>query len=156
MTKFDIDDKFPPDIETAFEAYSTPTLSRGFEARFWAQLEARRSRYRGIVGFMRRLWEIEIAGVAVWRLGASTFSGGALCALSIALTVGFPTSSKAPVSSAPTQEREIPSNAMSAYAFYRREWEHDLIMPPVRRHTVPKVRSGGGDFSWTGSNATLA
>ncbi|HEX8463138.1 MAG TPA: hypothetical protein VF627_00845 [Abditibacterium sp.] len=57
---------FPDDIRAAFDDYPQPRPSPDFEAQFWSSLDARRGRYRGFAGFLRRLWEVEIEGVAVW------------------------------------------------------------------------------------------
>jgi hypothetical protein len=66
MPNNDEESKFPDEIRAAFESYPQPRTSREFDAQFWKNLDARRGRYRGFAGFLRRLWEIEIEGVAVW------------------------------------------------------------------------------------------
>ncbi len=157
MPKFDAEDEFPPDIAAAFDNYATPPLSRDFEAKFWTQFEARRGRYRGFAGFLRRLWEIEIEGVAVWRLALSTFSGGATCALFLACALGFSIPQNAPIAPLPAQ---IPPTAMNAFAFYRRDWEEDFLPKIQPKPAPPSAPRKGGDFSWNGSqhgsNAPLA
>ncbi len=147
MKKFDANDEFPPDIAAAFDSYSTPPLSRDFEARFWTQFEARRGRYRGFAGFLRRLWEIEIEGVAVWRLAASTFSGGAACALFFGCFALFAMPAETP-RAAPESLPEIPATprmAFDARHFYAREWEEfGLVRPPrIAPQKRQKLENGG-------------
>ena len=170
----------PPEIQAAFDAYPKPGTPLGFEARFWAHYADRRGRYRGLVGWLRRLVEVEIEGVAVWRLAASTLSGGALCALLVGLLVlsgqgtSNPTAAKIPLGPAPVPADSAPSG-LGALAFYNREWELDLDSgdaprrasrrpsPPTPllrdrfndagpRNASPRHRGAGGEFSWAYSN----
>lgn len=143
------EDEFPPEIRAAFQAYSAPRPSPGFDARFWAQLEARQNRYRGFAGFLRRVWELEIEGVAVWRLALSTLSGGASCALVFALALGVSNPQIAPVT--PPADDQIPATALHAFAFYRREWEAEFWAAPQPSSARPR-RHQGNDFSWNRSN----
>lgn len=124
-------DDFPPDIAAAFDAYPTPPLSPDFETRFWAELEVRNGRYRGLGGFWRRFWELEIEGVAVWRLALSTLSGGAACALFFALFALLARPQSAPVvAKIPAPELpDTPRMAFDAHRFYTREWEFGFAAP---------------------------
>ncbi len=138
-------EEFPPDIQTAFNSYPSPQLSPDFEARFWTRFEARRGRYRGFSGFWRRVWEIEIEGVAVWKLLFSTFSGGAACALLFGAFALFAMPQSAPiVSEIPAPETpETPRMAFDSRAFYAREWELEVAEPPkfaprARQKSNPK------------------
>ncbi|MBW3637526.1 MAG: hypothetical protein KY445_13845 [Armatimonadetes bacterium] len=154
MPKIDAEDELPPDIAAAFDQYQTPPLSRDFEAKFWAQFEARRGRYRGFAGFLRRLWEIEIEGVAVWRLAASTFSGGAACALFLGCFALFAMPAETPrVLPLPTTPvPETPRMAFDARAFYAREWEEfGLTPPPKIAPTKRQKLENGGEISCVGS-----
>jgi len=72
-------------IRAAFDSYPQPKPDAAFDARFWRALPARRARYRGVGGFLRRLLEVEIEGVAVWRLGASMLGGAAFCAVGMGI-----------------------------------------------------------------------
>ncbi len=75
----------PPEIRAAFDNYPRPVGGAQFDAKFWRELDARRHRYRGILGLLRRLIEVEIEGIAVWRLGAALFSVPMVCAIGVAL-----------------------------------------------------------------------
>ena len=147
-------EEFSPEIRAVFDDYHTPRPSRGFDERFWAQLEGRQRSYRGFSGLMRRVWELEIEGVLVWRLALSTLSGGASCALIFACALGFSTSPTAPVPR-PTQS-EFPTSAMTAFAFSYRDWESDYFLKPTPKTAPPRAPKNGGGFSWNGSNAPLA
>ncbi|PQV65188.1 hypothetical protein B1R32_102197 [Abditibacterium utsteinense] len=154
----DKQDEFPPDIRAAFDEYSLPRPSPTFEAHFWTRLEARRTRYRGVTGFCRRMLEIEIEGVMVWRLAASTLSGGASCALLLMLALGFASPKEAPLAPAPLPRNHETLPAMGAFAFYNRQWEDDFFSQPQPKPAPQRAKStkNGGDFSWNGSNAHLA
>lgn len=149
------EDDFSPEILSAFDAYPAPSPSKGFEASFWSQFENRRTRYRGVIGFLRRLWELEIEGVVVWRLAASTLTGGGGGALLLGLLAGSPTPSS---SSSPLPPRPLPLVAMSSLALYNREWETDLYVPKPLPQSAPPhpTRQKGDEFSWNGSSAPLA
>lgn len=71
----------PQNAQEAFANYPFPRPDNDFDARFWRELDNRKNRYRGLIGFGRRLVEIEIEGIAVWRLGFSMLGGAAFCAL---------------------------------------------------------------------------
>lgn len=135
-------EEFSPDIAAAFDLYPTPSLSREFEAKFWSEFAARRARYRGFVGFLRRVWEIEIEGVAVWRLAASTFCGGAACALFFGFVALFATPQNAPrpaPRSVPVPE--TPRMAFDARRFTAREWEWEFFQSqpaPTQREKSPR------------------
>jgi hypothetical protein len=149
--------EFTPEILAAFDAYPAPSPSKGFEARFWNALETRQSRYRGFSGFLRRLWELEIEGVMVWRLAASMLSGGASGALLLGLSLSKPSDLPA----VPQPASQLPITTMRAFAFYKRDWEKDFYLPKARPksappHTPTHAPHQGGDLSWNGSNAHLA
>lgn len=150
-------EEFPPEIRAAFDGYSLPSPSPEFEARFWTELNARRTRYRSAMGFLRRILELEIEGVMVWRLAASMLSGGASCALLLFLALGFSTPKNSLLAPAPHPRSNQPFTAMGAFAFYNRQWEQDFFsqLQPAPRHRAKSTKNGG-DFSWNGSNARLA
>ena len=77
--------EFESEIRAAFDAYPRPTANAEFDAKFWRELDARGHRYRGFAGALRRLIEVEIEGIAVWRLGLALFGGAATCAVGVAL-----------------------------------------------------------------------
>jgi hypothetical protein len=151
--------EFPPEIQEAFAAYPQPRPSRGFEARFWADFERRRGRYRGLVGFLRRMLELEIEGVMVWRLALSTLSGGVSCVLVLGLLFGFANQKTTPDLPLPGKQMpaQIPLTPMNAYAFYNRDWENELLLPQQKPKLAPlKARPKGRDFSWSGSSGHWA
>ena len=79
-------EEFSPEIRAAFDDYPFPVADADFDARFWRELDTRQSRYRGFGGLLRRLIEVEIEGIAVWRLGVALFGvRGELCGLGVAL-----------------------------------------------------------------------
>ena len=120
---------FSPELRALFEAYPQPSGDADFDARFWRELDARRNRYRGFGGVLRRLIEVEIEGIAVWRLGFSLFGGAATCALGVALlslsASPTPTASPAPR----VAETEMPT-AMPRYA--RELWDDHNWQRPAR------------------------
>ena len=148
---------FPDEISAAFDSYSTPPLSPDFDARFWSNLEARRGRYRGFRGFLRRIWELEIEGVAVWRLGLSTLSGGAVCALFFGGFVLFVAPQETPrMASQPSPELpETPRMVFDTHSFYAREWEFVPIQPEIAPQSREKI-TDGGEISWNGSKNSWA
>ena len=113
---------FRPPSGAAFDRYPQPVAGADFDARFWRELEARQHRYRGIIGCWRRLIEIEIEGIALWRLGCALFGGAAVCALGVAL-LSLGTAPLAPHRSAPqiAELDQIPS-AMPRYAREMDAW----------------------------------
>ncbi len=150
--------QFSDEIRAAFDSYPKVRTSPAFEAKFWRELDARRARYRGLSGFLRRLWEIEIEGVAVWRLALSTLSGGAVCALFFGAFALFAMPREVPkIASQPLDSfPETPRMVFDARSFYAREWEFDF---PIQPKIAPKSRQkakNGGEISWNGSNAHLA
>ena len=78
-------EEFTDEIRAAFNAYPRPVGDAQFDARFWRELDNRRNRYRGVFGVLRRVIEVEIEGIAVWRLGAALFSVPMICGLGVAL-----------------------------------------------------------------------
>lgn len=126
----------PPDMRAAFQGYPRPRADAGFDAKFWRELDSRRNRYKGFAGFWRRLVEVEIEGIAVWRLGASTCAGAGLCALGFALlswTIMPKTAPTPPVSMALS-----PDTPLSRPRFARGLWDDDDPLP--RPPTPPRSR----------------
>ena len=93
-------EEFPPAIRAAFDDYPFPVADADFDANFWRQLDARQNRYRGLGGWLRRIVEIEIEGIAVWRLGAALFSVPMICAIGVVL-LNLSSSPIAPTPNAP-------------------------------------------------------
>ena len=130
----------PRDAQKAFENYPFPCARDDFDARFWRELDNRKNRYRGFIGFWRRLVEVEIEGVAVWRLGLSLFGGAAFCGLGLALL----TLRSHPASKTPTPQVAFSADApIGTRRFARELWDDALPQPwspPVRgqRQSIPK------------------
>lgn len=149
-------EEFPPAIQAAFDSYPLPNAGAEFDARFWRELDARKNRYRGFTGFWRRLVEVEIEGVAVWRLATSTVFGGAFCALLVG--VGLQLSAPQKMSPAPwsLSPDSVPSAGMYAFALRSRTPEEELWADEkpfaAPRRALPK----GNHFSCTTSNAPWA
>lgn len=129
-----------PELRELFANYSRPTANAAFDARFWRELDARQNRYRGLVGMTRRLIEIEIEGIAVWRLGFSLFGGAAVCGLGVALlSLGV-----APQNSTPPQiaRNETVPTMMPRYA--REMWDESAweIVPRALPRPQPRQPQG--------------
>ena len=135
-------DEFTPEIRAAFAAYPRPVADRQFDANFWRELDKRQQRYRGLRGLLRRLIEVEIEGIAVWRLGLALFGGAATCALGVAL-LSLGASPETPVPSAPfvAEVERIPT-AMPRYA--REMWDErdfEIAACPPRDKPLQKPTS---------------
>ena len=131
-------DLLSPDIRAAFHEYPRPKASEGFDARFWSELDTRQNRYRGFVGFWRRLLEVEIEGVAVWRLGLSTLGGSGTFALGFALLGAF-SAPYAKISSSPALP--LPSVPTASPLYARELWDDTLRLehqskPPIRSNPL--------------------
>lgn len=125
-----------PELRALFDSYPQPTADAAFDARFWRELDVRRNRYRGIAGLLRRLVEVEIEGVALWRLGFSLFGGAAACALGVALlSLGT-----APTSSSPSapQIAEMPVDPLASPRFARELWDERDFEYPARAPIAPR------------------
>jgi len=126
-TEFDKNapEPLPPSIRAAFGSYCTPKPGAEFDARFWRELDARKNRYRGFAGFWRRVIEVEIEGVAVWRLGCSALGGSGSFALVFAVFGAF----LAPQATAPSPLPPLPSVPTAAPGTairYARQWDNEL------------------------------
>ena len=125
-------EELAPELRALFDDYPLPTGDAAFDARFWRELDARKNRYRGLSGILRRLVEIEIEGIAVWRLGLSLFGGAAVCGLGVAILS----------LSAPTQSQPAPQIALeqipSAMPRYARGWDERVLWPEKPAPVAPK------------------
>jgi len=147
-TKFDNDapEEFPSSIRAAFGSYYTPKPDAEFDARFWRELDARKNRYRGFAGFWRRLIEVEIEGVAVWRLGCSALGGSGSFALVFAVFGAL----SSPQATAPLPLPPLPSVPTAAPGTairYARQWDNELIAShnaTKKTHRARKPASQGG------------
>ena len=128
----------PPDIRAAFGRYPRPQAGAEFDSRFWRELSSRQKRYKGFIGFWRRLIEVEIEGIAVWRLGVSTCAGAGLCALVFAVLSWSVVPKTVP--SASVVVALSPDASPSAPRFARGWWDEDYPLPrsPLR----PPLGSG--------------
>ena len=134
------DDEFAPAIRAAFDSYPSPKPDAAFDARFWRELDARQNRYRGFAGFWLRVVEVEIEGVAVWRLGLSTLGGSGTFALGFAL-LGALSAPRAVVAPVPLSPFSVPTSAPGNAPRYARELELDarpLTLPKSRRQPILK------------------
>ena len=114
-------EEFPSEIRAAFDAYPRPTGNDEFDARFWRELDSRQNRYRGIIGVTRRILEVEIEGIAVWRLGVALFGGAAVCGLGVAL-LSLSSSPLAPMQNAPLVA-QMPTNSLASPRYARELWD---------------------------------
>ena len=114
-------EEFPPAIRAAFDNYPFPVADADFDARFWRQLDARGNRYRGFSGLLRRLIEVEIEGIAVWRLGVALFSVPMICAIGVALL----NLSSAPIAPAPNASivAQTPLDPFTSPRLAREWWD---------------------------------
>lgn len=114
-------EKFNDEIRRAIESYPRPNPPAHFDARVLAALREKREK-RGLRAALLRFWQLEIEGVAVWRLAFSGLGGAAFCALILGAALAF--SSEKP---APKIARETPPKsdfpAENFGAFYAREPE---------------------------------
>ena len=117
------EEQLPPEIRAAFDNYPRPVGDAQFDAKFWRELDNRQNRYRGVGGLLRRLIEVEIEGIAVWRLGAALFGGAAVCGLGVAL-LSLGAAPVAAVSSAP-QIAQMPLDPLASPRFAREWWGAD-------------------------------
>lgn len=125
-----------PELRALFDSYPQPTADAAFDARFWRELDARRNRYRGIAGLLRRLVEVEIEGVALWRLGFSLFGGAAACALGVALlSLGGAAPTTAPPQIAAVAEEP---SMFSRYA--RQPWDDAFVERSAPQRSAPQPR----------------
>lgn len=130
------DEELSPELRALFDNYPRPTGNAAFDARFWRELDARQTRYRGCGGLVRRLVEIEIEGIAVWRLGFSLFGGAAACALGVALlSLGVAPTHQAPPQIARTEQipTALPRYAREMVAVFLRLGKHECRRCRVMR-----------------------
>ncbi len=129
-------EEFPPAIRAAFDNYPRPIGDAQFDAKFWRELDARQNRYRGMTGVLRRLIEVEIEGIAVWRLGVALFSMPIVCAIGVAL-LNLSSSPITPTQSAPLVA-QTPLDPFSSPRLAREFWdERDY------EYRAPAVQSEG-------------
>lgn len=112
---------FSSAIRAAFDDYPRPTGDADFDAKFWRELDARQNRYRGFGGLLRRSIEVEIEGIAVWRLGVALFSVPVICAIGVAL-LNLNAASLTTTTSAP-QIAQMPLDPLSSPRFAREFWD---------------------------------
>ena len=127
--------EFKGELRDLFDSYPRPAGDAAFDARFWRELDARRRRYRGAWGFARRLIEIEIEGIAVWRLGFSLFGGAALCGLGVALL----SLSAHPAPTAPPQIARVEQIPTAMPRLAREWWNEELLDDPPRPMPAPRA-----------------
>ncbi len=136
-------EEFSPPIRDAFDAYPRPVGDAEFDARFWRELEARRNRYCGVSGLLRRLIEVEIEGIAVWRLGFALFGGAATCAIGVALLSlsSSPATSeqRAPLM-AETPRDSLSSPRLARELWDERAWEMPVYAAPTKHVEKPKAK----------------
>ncbi len=152
------EEEFSPAIRAAFDSYPAPKPDAEFDARFWRELDARKNRYRGFKGFWRRVVEVEIEGVTVWRLGVSTLSGGVLCLLVLGIGLQFWAPQSVSASPSPTTVARVPRAGMFAFSLRQGILQDDLWpdekQKPFASSRRPTLQ--GDNFSCTRSNAPWA
>ena len=129
------DEELAPDLRALFQNYPHPTANAEFDAKFWRELDARQNRYRGFTGLARRLIEVEIEGIAVWRLGLSLLGGAAVCGVGVALLSLGASPSQAPTSAALVAQTEQIPTVLPRYARELdelRAWDAPLARPSTR------------------------
>ncbi len=127
-------EEFPPEIRAAFNEYPLPTGNAEFDAKFWRELDARQNRYRGLSGILRRIIEVEIEGIAVWRLGVALFSVPMVCAIGVAL-LNLSSTPLVPTQTAPLVA-QMPLDPLSSPRFAREFWDArdtEYLAPKAQR-----------------------
>ncbi|RYG62386.1 hypothetical protein EON80_23230 [bacterium] len=115
---------FSPALRRAIESETYMRTTRGFDEQFFAKLEDKRARNRTWRGQIERLCEVEISGVAVWRLLGSGMAGSALPALVLACSLSSPAAPATPV---------IPQPLLAFTPFNQRKfWEEEAWKSPFR------------------------
>ena len=131
------EEQLPSGIRAAFDAYPRPIGNDQFDAKFWRELDNRRNRYRGVAGVARRLIEVEIEGIAVWRLGAALFGVPTICVL------GFAVLSLGNALLAPAPDAQQIAETRTVMPRYAREWlDEDNLqsLAPVQQPEKPKAK----------------
>lgn len=127
-------EELPPEIRAAFDAYPQPTGNADFDAKFWCALDNRRNRYRGFGGLLRRIIEVEIEGIAVWRLGVALFGVPTICAIGVAL-LSLSSAPLVPTHRAP-QIAQMPLDSLSSPRFARELWDDQF------EYSAPRAQPG--------------
>jgi hypothetical protein len=133
------EDEFSPAMRAAFDSYPSPQPDANFDARFWRELDARKNRYRGLSGLLRRIVEVEIEGMAVWRLGLSALGGSGTCALGFALLGAF-SAPGALQQVAPLPLSSVPTATPATASRYARQLWDETARPPHRVRVPAKAR----------------
>ncbi|RYF38489.1 MAG: hypothetical protein EOO38_24705 [Cytophagaceae bacterium] len=129
---------FSPSLRKAVDSEARLRSSRGFDEQFWAQLEERRARNATWKGRFQQILEVELSGIAVWRVLGSGVLGAALPALVlVCCTIGSSSSPVAPPLS-PVLWTITPWNQ-------RRFWEEMAWKNPTRPVLVSLL-----DPNWKG------
>jgi hypothetical protein len=130
---------FSPALRRAIDSETRMRASRSFDAQFFARLEEKRAYSRTLRGRAERFFELELSGVAVWRLLGSGVAGGVLPALVLAYSLAGP---------APRQVPVVPQPIMAFTAFNQRKfWEEEAWKSPFRSSQIalldPHFNLGG-------------
>jgi hypothetical protein len=130
---------FSPSLRGAIESETRMRASRSFDAQFFARLDEKRAYSRTLRGRVERFFELEVSGVAVWRLLGSGAAGGVLPAFVLAYSLATP---------APRQAPGIPERMLGLTAFnQRRFWEEEAWKSPSRSFRFalldPNLKFGG-------------
>jgi hypothetical protein len=127
-------------LRQAIDGETKLRASRSFDTQFFADLESKRARQRTLQGQVERLVEVEISGVAVWRLMGSGLAGSVLPALVLAFCLGSTATGE---TSTP-----IPRQLFALTPFNQRKfWEIDAWKTPFKPCTItlldPQFNFGG-------------
>lgn len=130
---------FSPALQRAIDGESHMRASRSFDAQFFAKLEEKQAHRRTWRGRIERFFELEVSGVAVWRLLGSGAAGSVLPALILAYSLATPASHQVPV---------IPEPLLAFTPFNQRKfWEEEAWKSPFRSTQIalldPYFKLGG-------------
>lgn len=135
---------FSPVLRRAIESETHMRATRSFDAQFFAKLEEKRAHSRTLRGRVERIFELEVSGVAVWRLLGSSAAGSVLPALVLFCSLVGPAPRAVPIAPEPT---------LAFIAFNQRKfWEEEAWKSPFRSFRFalldPNFKVGGGSCAY--------
>lgn len=109
----------------ALQNYANAHVSSGFDAQFWARMNAQTQKRQTLRGQMEWAAQTQLGGVAVWRLLASSI-GGAVPAFLV--FVGLLFVPQTPIARAPIS----PQMALMSPFYLREFWEENRWKKPFK------------------------